>query len=278
MIIKESTEDLEKNYKNGIDNFTRVKDKLLKYQSIDYEVLRDLSLMSRYDTKFIFHIEKLPPIFEHISDLYKIVEIENERAPGYENLYYDTDDLFFYHQHHNQRVNRYKIRFRKYIDTDRCFFEIKCKNNKKKTEKVRSLLKETGLKFTLSEDLKEYVKKNVSLDDTVIDNIKPALKTAFNRITFANKVTKERITFDINLAFSDTQNNSSRINNLVIAELKQENYSFSSPVFKCFKKFKITPARFSKYCIGTATMGKTIKYNRFKSQLLSLDKITQGDN
>ena len=132
MIIKESTEESEKNYKNGIDNFTRVKDKLLKYHSINFEILRDLSLMSRYDTKFIFHIEKLSPIFEHVSALYKIVEIDNKRAPGYENLYYDTDDLLFYHQHHNQRMNRYKIRFRRYVDTDRIFFEIKCKNNKKK--------------------------------------------------------------------------------------------------------------------------------------------------
>ena len=278
MIPTKSRQDFRAKYKNSKGTFIQLEKKLAEYQSIDYENLRDLALMSRYDTKFIFHIEKLLSVFDYLSDGYKIVEIHNKRAPGYKNLYYDTDDLLFYHQHHNQRVNRYKIRFRRYIDTDRCFFEIKCKNNKKKTSKVRFPLKEAGLNFSLSEELKNYTKKNVSLADHVIDNIKPALTTAFNRITFANEVYKERITFDINLTFSDTLSYSKRINNLVVAELKQENYSFSSPVFNCFKKYKIFPSRFSKYCIGTITMGKTIRYNRFKSKLLILNKISQEDN
>lgn len=278
MISTESKQDSRGKHKISKDTFIQLEKKLAEYQSIDYENLRDLALMSRYDTKFIFHIENLLPIFDCLSDGYKIVEIHNKRAPGYKNLYYDTDDLLFYHQHHNQRVNRYKIRFRRYIDTDRCFFEIKCKNNKKKTAKVRFPLKEADLNFSLSEELKNYTKKNASLADHVIDNIKPKLITAFNRITFANAFNKERITFDINLTFSDTQEQSNRINNLVVAELKQENYSFSSPVFKCFKKYKIFPSRFSKYCIGTITMGKSIRNNRFKSKLLTLNKISQGDN
>jgi hypothetical protein len=278
MISTESRQDFREKYKNSKGTFIQLEKKLAEYRSIDYEKLRDLALMSRHDTKFIFHIEKLLSIFDYLSDRYKIVEINKKRAPRYENLYYDTDDLLFYRQHHNQRVNRYKIRCRRYIDTDRCFFEIKCKNNKKKTSKIRSLLKETSLNFYLSEELKDYAKKNVLLADPVIDNIKPKLITAFNRITFANQINKERITFDINLLFSDTQNHINRINNLVIAELKQENYSFSSPVFKCFREFKIFSTRFSKYCIGTATMENKVKCNRFKSQLIALNKISKGDN
>ena len=278
MIPTESTQDTGENHKNSSDNFNGLGKKLLEYRSIDYEKLRDLALMSRYDTKFIFHREKLISIFDYLSDNYDIMEINRKKVSGYENLYFDTDELLFYHQHHNQRVNRYKIRCRRYIDTDMCFFEIKCRNNKKKTTKVRYLLNETDLNLYLSEDKKKYAKKNVTLSDSVIDNIKPKLVTTFNRITFANELSKERITFDIDIVFSDIQNQSNRINNLVVAELKQENYSFASPVFKCFKKFKIFPSRFSKYCIGTATIGKAVKHNRFKSQLLTLNKIIKGDN
>ena len=170
-MLTESIQDPRENHKNSSDNINRLEKNLVEYRSIDYEKLRDLSLMSRYDTKFIFHREKLISIFDCLSDNYDIMEINRKRVSGYENLYYDTDDLLFYHQHHNKRVNRYKIRCRRYIDTNMCFFEIKCRNNKKKTTKVRYLLNETDLNFYLSEDKKNYAKKNVTLADSVSNNI-----------------------------------------------------------------------------------------------------------
>ena len=70
---------------------------------IDIETIK---LMKRYDTKFIFHRDKLQSVFDYLRPDYQVLEINNKRSFLYENLYYDTDDYFFYHQHHNQRVNR----------------------------------------------------------------------------------------------------------------------------------------------------------------------------
>ena len=68
---------------------------------------------------------------------YEVLEIDNKRFFKYQNLYFDTDDFFFYHQHHNRNLSRYKVRFRRYVDTNQCYFEVKHKNNKRKTLKSR---------------------------------------------------------------------------------------------------------------------------------------------
>ena len=45
--------------------------------------------------------------------------------------------MTLYHDHHNGKLNRYKVRRRRYIDTDTEFLEVKLKNNKKRTIKSR---------------------------------------------------------------------------------------------------------------------------------------------
>ena len=49
---------------------------------------------------FIFHKDKLKNVLDYLSKHYEILEIDNKRFFKYENLYFDTDDYFFYHQHH----------------------------------------------------------------------------------------------------------------------------------------------------------------------------------
>ena len=54
------------------------------------------------------------------------------------DAHYDTDDRKFYLDHHNQRVNRNKVRFREYEGSKLTYLEIKHKNNKGKTIKKRT--------------------------------------------------------------------------------------------------------------------------------------------
>lgn len=95
----------------------------------------------------------------------------------------------------------------------------------------------------------------------------------FDRITLANHENKERLTVDLNLTFTNKNSFQKKIDNLVIAELKSERYSFNSEFTQCLKGFKIYPAKFSKYCIGIAVTEKNIKCNRFKKKILKLNKM-----
>lgn len=247
---------------------------LTPFRTISLDELNAIKLMKRYDKKFIFHKNKLKSVFDYLVDEYRVLEIDKNRAFKYENLYYDTYDHFFYSQHHNRKLNRYKLRCRKYIETNQCFFEVKFKNNKKKTIKTRLLLGDNDIKYELSEESKEFARKSVLINNcNIIDHVIPSLWVSFNRITFGNLINKERLTFDVNLTYSDKQMNSLIINNLVIAELKSENVSMNSPFFQYLKSIKIFPSRFSKYCMGIAITEKEIKHNRFKRKLLKLKNL-----
>ncbi|MBN1626599.1 MAG: polyphosphate polymerase domain-containing protein [Deltaproteobacteria bacterium] len=247
---------------------------LAHFQTIDLDGLNAIKLMKRFDNKFIFHRDKLEPVLNYLQKGYQILKIDENCAFKYENLYYDTADHFFYLQHHNRKLNRYKLRCRKYIETNQCFFEIKFKNNKGKTIKNRLLLEDSNIRNELSEESKKFAREHVLINNgDIIDLVGPSLWISFNRITFGNLINKERLTFDVNLTYTDKQMNSKKINNLVIAEIKSENTSMNSPFFQYLKSIKIFPSRFSKYCMGIAMMEKDIKHNRFKKKLLKLNKL-----
>jgi hypothetical protein len=251
-----------------------IKQILSDFPAIDLDKLDDIKLMKRYDTKFVFHKDKLKSVFDYLRNSCQVLEIKGNRAFKYENLYYDTDTHFFYHQHHNNKLNRYKVRLRKYVDTNQSFFEVKFKNNKRKTIKTRLLLKDGQNNGKLNDESKEFARKNVLINNgDIIDQIHPAIWISFDRVTFANLINKERLTFDINLTYTDKRQCRQRVNNLIIAEIKSENISMNSPFFQYLKTLNISPSNFSKYCMGIAITEKNIRYNRFKNKLLKLKNL-----
>jgi hypothetical protein len=247
---------------------------LADFPTIGLDELDAIKLMKRYDTKFIFHKDKLKSVFDYLRNNYQVLAINRNRVFKYENVYYDTDNHFFYYQHHNKKLNRYKIRCRKYIETNQCYFEVKFKSNKAKTIKTRLLLKDNHINGKLTDESKEFARKSVLINnDNIIDKISPSLWISFNRVTFANLVNKERLTFDINLTYTDKKSNNQKINNLIIAELKSEKLSMNSTFFQYLKSLEISPSNFSKYCMGIAITEKNIRYNRFKNKLLKLKNL-----
>lgn len=251
----------------------RIENNLTFFRAIGLETLNSLELMKRHDTKYIFHKDKLLSIFEYLHEYYDILEINKKRCFMYKNLYFDTDDYFFYHQHHNQRVNRNKVRYRRYIDSGKCFLEVKLKNNRRKTIKNRLLLKDANFSSELCDESLSFVKKYLMNGESIIHYIIPKLHVDYSRITLANQFMKERLTFDLDLTYTDNHSNCINLDNLVIAELKQEHFSQKSPFVQCFRNLKIFPVKFSKYCMGVALTNRNVKTNRFKKKLLTLQKL-----
>jgi hypothetical protein len=192
-------------------------------------------------------------------------------------MYYDTDSLYFYHQHHNQRVNRYKVRCRKYIDSQKSYFEIKFKDNRNKTIKNRCRLQSRDFIREIPEDTKHFAEQFFRpADRHLLDRIGPKLRVDYSRITLAGKKFKERVTIDTNLAYVYRDGRVHTLENVVIAELKQEKVCRESPIVLCFRDMRILPANFSKYCMGVVLAGKEIKANRFKKKMLYVQKLNKG--
>ena len=116
-----------------------------------------VKLLSRCDTKFAFSVSVLKDLINRLTPFYNVLEIDGKRKHDYKSLYFDTQDRKFYNDHHNQRVNRHKVRYREYVDSGLVFLEIKCKNNKGKTIKKR--LKVDKIHDSLTSDHQNYVDK-----------------------------------------------------------------------------------------------------------------------
>jgi len=239
------------------------------------EDLNGVKLLSRYDTKFILHKSRLKNLFDYLSRDYRILEIGGKRLFSYETLYYDTDNFFFYHQHHNKKLGRYKVRCRRYVESGQCFFEVKFKNNKKKTTKSRLALKENVI-GEISESSKEFARSHILLGDIdIMGKVKPKLKVNYHRMTFANTTTEERFTIDLGLTYSNGTPRRRRLDSLVIAENKSERFSPHAPMFQYLKNLGIHPVSFSKYCMGVALTEENVKHNRFKKKILALSKMNE---
>lgn len=244
---------------------------LSSFQPVSLKGMNKIKLLNRQDTKFIFNFKKLPSLLEQLKDNYYVLEVENHRIAQYESLYFDTDDLRFYTQHHNGKLNRHKVRYRCYVDSNTCYFEIKLKSNKGRT--IKSRIKKKKINEIKGKKAKELLRKNIAINP---GDLSVKLLIHFSRITLAHKDFSERVTIDTNLHFKNG-NIEKPLLELIIAEVKQDKVSLSSPFIQLMRKEKIQPMRLSKYCIGTILTNENIKYNRFKSKLLTINKITHGN-
>lgn len=248
-----------------MEELTRV---LNEFKSIQLNELDNANLMDRVDTKFAFSRLELNMILLELLPHYFCFEINEMRIGNYQSLYFDKESFDFYNDHHNGKIHRFKVRFRKYVDSDVYFLEVKEKQ-KGRVTKRRILV--TQFEQVLQEEQRAFV-DNILGEKT---DLEPKLWNTYKRITLVSKNKKERLTLDLDIKFSWEQE-SKEFDDIIIAELKQERLDRSSPFYQLMRKKGIRPYRLSKYCIGAIELHtiRQLKYNRFKKKLLKLKEIT----
>ncbi len=236
------------------------------FEPISLSQMDDVKLMNRTDTKFVFKSELLPHILEELSGHYRVLEVANSRMSRYETLYYDTDDFKLYLDHQNGKLNRYKIRFRRYVDSGTGYFEIKFKNNKGRTikERIRRDIADGGIE----EGIKRLIKYNTHLDPEALS---PKIWVNYTRITLVCISSRERLTLDINLDVKNEMTDK-QFPDIVIAEVKQD-ASSRSPFLDMMKQRHIRKFSISKYCLAVMSLHEQVKKNNFKPKLLKLNKL-----
>ncbi|MFW5832391.1 MAG: VTC domain-containing protein, partial [Prolixibacteraceae bacterium] len=167
----------------------------------------------------------------------------------------------------NKKLNRYKVRRRKYSSNDCAFFEIKFKNNKKKTIKKR--IKSVFEAGELHDRESQFLTGNTPFESSMLQ---PGLYNQFYRITLIHKERKDRCTIDLQPEFRNGHGKL-QYNDLVIFELKRGKSLKSSPMIHILKKLKIRQRGLSKYCTGKALLNPQLKRNAFKPRLRYLQKM-----
>jgi hypothetical protein len=227
-------------------------------------------LLQRTDTKFIFHANQLARILELTKSDYSVLEINNTRIRDYKTLYYDTTEFALYQAHLRGKLNRYKVRYRNYMDSHTGFLEVKFKTNKDRT--VKSRLKASEPLIAWNSEAIQFIKTRTPY---VPATLVPSLWVNYSRITLVNINTKERLTLDLNIEFINGIN-TKKLQPLIIAEVKKDKAK-NSPFFAIMKSMAIKELSISKYCMAMVYTEPEIKTNRFKEILRSIKKITDYD-
>ena len=239
---------------------------LLNFDKTTLAEMNSVSLMKRVDTKFILKESQLLEVLSKLYDDYKILEIDQERLMKYSTLYFDSENKKCFKDHHNGKLNRYKIRMRKYLVSDICFLEIKKKNNLGITNKIRRQIKD--FETNLTSESKDFITKS-NINNLLLE---PSLYNNFSRMTLVNKNESERITIDVDLSFS-FGTDEKKFDKLVVVEIKQEGKILNTTINRALKSMSILPTNFSKYCIGISNIIDDIKSNRFKEINLKINKL-----
>ena len=237
--------------------------------SIGLDELKAYKLLNRIDTKYLCHSENIGQVLEKAHKDFKIQEIGSSRNSSYETLYFDTPELKTYFDHHQGKRIRYKVRFRKYIDTGDVFLEVKKKRNYIRTNKKRS---EFAFATCLDDEHYRFMKDCVKLPESKFNE---AIWTVFDRITLAGRNHLERVTIDTNLRFRNGSNEV-LLPDLSIIEVKREKSISRSPFSAILYDEGIKPRGFSKYIMGNILLDPTIKHNRFKRRIVTVNKICYG--
>jgi hypothetical protein len=239
------------------------------FAPITLNEMDSVKLMDRIDTKYTFHYAYLPEILQMAQKYYRILEINEVREFRYITSYYDTCDMSMYHQHINGKLNRYKVRQRRYDATGTEFFEIKFKTNKGRTQKSRI---ENNSNEVINDTTLRFLKKKSPYDGLELHKI---LNNCFYRVTLVDQSLTERATLDFDLSFSSAGGDK-HCPFLAIAEIKQGSKALPSPLIQIMRKLQIRPGGISKYCFGVANTFDQIKTNRIKSQLIKIQNLKYG--
>lgn len=247
-----------------------IEDALLQLNTVSLNDLNNVSLLDRQDTKYTFNASVLPKIISSLKDDYKVLSIENKRISQYETLYFDTHAFLLYTQHHNKEGNRYKIRYRRYVDSNQCFLEIKLKNNKRRTIKIR--IADDAIHANLEGSGATFINDNTPYIPTELE---AKIWVYYKRITLVNNDFTERVTIDIELQFHDIENDIwfKEWTDLAIIEIKQNKATRQSPVVQLLKTYKLPSIGVSKYCAGTFFTNSEVKKNAFKSKILTINRL-----
>lgn len=243
-------------------------------QRITLSEMKAVKLMNRTDTKFVAPRCALAEILSRAKEMGYMVQYTNGVLSSYSTIYFDTHDLEMYTMHHNRKLRRQKIRCRTYVESKLSFLEIKNKNNKGRTKKIRITVDESdSIALRQNDEAIDFVNSNTKYR---FNELVPALTTEFSRITLVNPEKTERITIDLNVSFYNFFNKQcGNLKPIIIIELKQDG-RYVSTMRQILRDLRIMPLKMSKYCMGTVitTTNPNVKTNRFKIKLKKIKKLS----
>jgi hypothetical protein len=230
------------------------------------------AMMERLDQKYVVTADQLARALDRLADRFDVLEIGGQRAFGYATRYFDDPDLRSYHDHHQGRRLRSKVRVRRYLDAGLTYLEVKLKTLRDVTVKKRMAL--PTMPDALDCAAMAFVDAcHRDLYGAPLGRVLvPGLSMRYTRATLVARDGGERMTIDGGLVFGTAGQARPVRPDLFILETKSAlGRGLADAVLRDLH-LKPTP-RLSKYCIGLAAVGGVARRNRFLPGLRRLDLL-----
>ena len=241
---------------------------------VTLEEMESVKLMNRVDTKYLTDEKTLLGVLRDAAAAgYRVLVADGARISPYDSVYFDTEGLRMFSDHHNKRLRRQKVRTRAYVNSGDAFLEIKRKNNRGRTKKKRTPIPIGELPdFRADEAACRYLAGH---SDFEAGQLLPTLETLFKRITLVNPGMTERVTIDTRLCFKNFRTGfETSLLDAVIIELKQDGHA-ASQMKGILLDHRVKPARISKYCIAVTLTDPSARAGRFKEKVRLIEKTIQ---
>jgi len=238
---------------------------------ITLEEMDAVKLLNRIDSKYLTNEAGLEAVLRDAAAAgYRALVVDGKKQNRYTSVYYDTDGLRMFQDHHNRRLVRQKVRTRTYVESGQTFLEIKRKNNHGRTKKKRMEIPQAELMdFKADKAACDFL---AAKSWFTCDQLSPVLDTRFKRITLVNPAKTERLTIDTCLEFTNFRNGRrATLLDAVIIELKQDGRA-DSQMKRILLDNRIKPMRISKYCIAVTLTEPSARSGRFKVKVRRVEK------
>jgi hypothetical protein len=233
-----------------------------------FEEVVKIKRSERLVSSFVFTKSDLLSVLGEAASDHRLLKSGGNPFFNFKSQYYDTEQYDLYRNHHNEKLNRWKIKRSENVTSEKLKFEIRFYNNKNKTQ--RWSLETDNRNNALSKPEKQLVKKLTPFKPKYLIN---SLCVTYRRFTLLGNDNGLRVTFDTDMQFVH-RGKLLQLPQLVVAEVKQSQYSQRGAIHEIFKTHRIHPKNFSKYCIGLALANKQVKRNNFKSTINLINTLS----
>lgn len=241
--------------------------RLMDMPSASPALLAQRSLMQRVDTKFAFHVRELEGLITGLGGHYAVVRVGTQPLDRYETTYFDTAALTLFDQHLRDRRPRFKVRVRHYLGRRLTYLEVKRKGAAGTTAKWRR-----SLPFGEAMLSPESARFLDGVCPIPASTLRATACTNFDRIMLVGTDTLERVTLDLHVdLLAGTR--ARRLEDVVIAEVKQDRQRWRTPIMTCLRAHHIRPLSISKYCAATALLIEGARGQRYRPRLRDLHRV-----
>lgn len=212
------------------------------------EVVGGWSLQERVDRKYLLPLAAVIDLLHRPAASYAVLEIDGRRCFGYRTVYFDTPDLNTYRDHAQGVRRRFKVRIRRYTDSDLTRLEVKSKGVRSRT--VKYALDGTD---RLDEPAREFVRQCLdtsygpAFQPDIVGLLDGGLTMSYRRTTLVSGA-GERVTIDTDLKMRNDHVRTLLLPGFALMEVKTT--QTSSQTDRALLRAGHRPVSFSKYVAG----------------------------